>query len=255
MFMLYFSSTILGVVVNPILFIAVFLIIYSVYSFNRLTDQAEDCVNIPGRSALVKDNENTLLVISTFAYIIALCLCWYVNVLAMISLLIPFILGVIYSKRILWFPRLKNILVVKNVVVALSWTVCMAFLPALYLKDLTILWFIVPFLFTKMFINTVLFDVKDIRGDVLNGINTIPAAIGVPHTKRLLLVIQSLLTILTMVFLSIFNGYYLILIISMAYGYICILYLCTENGFGRYLLNIFVDGEWIIMCILLWCIV
>ena len=254
-FMLYFSFTILELTPNPFLLSAMFFVIYSVYSLNRVTDQEEDAVNMPERSALVQGNEKILLILASVAYIVALFLGWLASPFAALILLVPIVLGIAYSKdifSIFGIPRLKDILFVKSFVVALSWAACGALLPALYLESLTKLWFLFPFVFIKMFINTVLFDVRDVNGDTLNGVNTVPVVIGVSWTKRLLLTLQSLLTVWTALFLDLFNDYSLILIASMIYGYLYILYFCTESTRNKTLIDILVDGEWIIMGLGLW---
>ena len=58
----------------------------------------------------------------------------------------------------------------KRLIVTFSLAVCAAFLPALYRSDSAKLYFIFPFFFSKVFINTVLFDVRDAKGDALNGV-------------------------------------------------------------------------------------
>ncbi|RZN38524.1 MAG: prenyltransferase [Methanosarcinales archaeon] len=253
--MLYFSFNILEVTLSPILLCAMFFVIYSVYSLNRVTDQEEDAVNMPERSALVQGNEKILLILAVVAYIVALFLGWLASPFAALILLVPIVLGIAYSKdvfSIFGIPRLKDILFVKSFVVALSWAACGALLPALYLESLTKLWFVFPFFFIKMFINTVLFDVRDVKGDTLNDVNTVPVVIGVSWTKRLLLTIQTLLTVWTALFLNLFNNYYPVLIASMIYGYLYIIYFCTENNRNKTLLDLLVDGEWIITGIGLW---
>ena len=253
--MLYLSFTILEVTLKPILLCAMFFVIYSVYSLNRVTDQEEDAVNMPERSALVQGNEKLLLILAVVSYIVALFLGWLESPFAALILLVPIVLGIAYSKdvfSIFGIPRLKDILFVKSFVVALSWTACLTFLPALYLENLTKLWFVLPFLFIKVFINTLLFDVRDVTGDAMNGVNTVPVAIGVSGTRWLLLTIQSLLALWTILFLNLFTDYYPVLIASMIYGYLYILYFCTENNRNKILLDILVDGEWIIMGIGVW---
>lgn len=254
--MLYFSFLMLGVTLKPILLCAVFFVTYSVYSLNRLTDQEEDAVNMPERSAFVHGNERFLLILAAVSYIAALFLGWLESPFAALILLFPVIAGIIYSKNVLsmiGIPRLKDIFLVKSLIVASSWTVCAALLPALYLQGNFInLWFIFPFFFIKMFINTVLFDVRDVAGDALNSVKTIPVVIGISGTRWLLLIIQSLLVIWVISFLDLFSNYYIILIISMIYGYSYILYFCNENTHKKILLNVLVNGEWTIMSIGVW---
>jgi len=254
--MLYLSFRLFGVALKPILLCAMFLVVYSVYSLNRLTDQEEDAVNAPERSVFVEGNERFLLAAAAVSYIAALVLGWLESPFAALILLFPIISGIAYSKNIfsaVGIPRLKDIFLVKSLIVASSWAVCAAFLPVLYLSGNFIkLGFIFPFFFIKMFINTVLFDVRDVEGDALNGVRTIPVVIGIKRTRRFLLILQSSLLVLTVLFSDLFSKYYVILIISMIYGYLCIMYFCGENNHNKVLRDVLVDGEWIIMSGWVW---
>jgi len=254
--MLYLSSLLFEVALKPILFYAMFLVVYSVYSLNRLTDQEEDAVNAPERSIFVEGNERFLLAIAAVSYIVALVLGWIESPFAALILLFPIISGIAYSKNIfsaVGIPRLKDIFLVKSLIVASSWAVCAAFLPVLYLSGNFIkLGFIFPFFFIKMFINTVLFDVRDVKGDAINGVNTIPVVIGIKKTRRFLLILQSSLLVWLVLFSDLFSRYYVILIISMIYGYLYIIYFCGETDHNGVLQDVLVDGEWIIMSVWVW---
>ena len=254
--MLYISFLLLGVALKPILLCAMFLVVYSVYSLNRLTDQEEDAVNAPERSIFVEGNERFLLAIAVVSYLVALVLGWLESPFAASILLFPIISGIAYSKNIFsafGIPRLKDIFLVKSLSVASSWAFCAAFLPALYLSGNFIkLGFIFPFFFIKMFINTVLFDVRDVKGDALNGVKTIPVVIGIKKTRQFLFILQSLLLVLIVLFSNLFSKYYVILIISMIYGYLYITYFCDENNHNEVLRDVLVDGEWIIMSVWVW---
>lgn len=151
--MLYISFLLFEVALKPILLCAMFLVVYSVYSLNRLTDQEEDAVNAPERSVFVKGNERFLLAVAIASYILALALGWIENPFAALILIFPLITGIAYSKNIfsvVGIPRLKDIFLVKSLAVASSWAVCAAFLPVLYLSgDFIKLGFIFPFFFIK----------------------------------------------------------------------------------------------------------
>ena len=254
--MLYISFLLFEVALKPILLCAMFLVVYSVYSLNRLTDQEEDAVNAPERSVFVKGNERFLLAVAIASYILALALGWIENPFAALILIFPLITGIAYSKNIfsvVGIPRLKDIFLVKSLAVASSWAVCAAFLPVLYLSgDFIKLGFIFPFFFIKMFINTVLFDVRDVKGDTLNGVKTIPVVIGIKRTRQVLLILQSLLVVWLVLFSEIFSKYCVILTVSMIYGYLYILYFCTTSDHGKMSWDVLVDGEWIIMSVGVW---
>jgi 4-hydroxybenzoate polyprenyltransferase len=227
-----------------------FLVVYSVYSINKLTDQEEDAVNTPERSIFVEGNERFLLTIAIASYVAALLLGLIESPFAAGILLVPLLTGIAYSTNplsIIGIPRLKDIFLVKSFIVAFSWAVCAAFLPALQLCNSAKLYFIFPFFFIKVFINTVLFDVRDVEGDTLNSVKTIPVVIGIKRTRQALLIIQSLLLVWLVLFSDLFSKYYVILIASMVYGYIYILYFCNTNHHRDMSWDILLEGEWVLM--------
>ncbi len=248
--MLYFSFIVLGVALKPILLCTMFLVVYSVYSINKLTDQEEDAINMPARSTFVHGNERFLLILAIASYIVALLLGLVESPLAAGILLVPLLSGITYSTNpfsIIGIPRLKDIFLVKSFIVAFSWAVCAAFLPALQLYDPAKLCFTFPFFFIKVFINTVLFDVRDVEGDTLNSVKTIPVVIGIKRTRQSLLIIQSLLVVWLVLFSDLFNEYYVILIASMVYGYLYILHFCNTSHHRDMSWDILLEGEWILM--------
>ena len=253
--MLYFSFIVLDVALKPILLCAMFFVIYSVYSLNKVTDREEDAINMPARYTFVRGNERFLLTLAIASYSVALLLGLIESLLAAGILLVPFLSGIVYSTNslsIIGIPRLKDIFLVKSLIVAFSLAVCAAFLPALQLHSSAKLCFIFPFFFSKVFINTVLFDVRDVEGDTLNGVKTIPVVIGIKRTRQMLLLIHSLLVVWFVLFSDLFSRYYVILIASMVYGYLYIFCFCNTNNHRDVSWDILLDGEWIILCICAW---
>jgi len=227
---------------------------YGTYSLNRLTDKEEDAVNSPMRSRYIQSNEKLLTILAVISYITALLLGWFENIFASCILLIPLLTGIIYSTSIFsvfGIPRLKDVFVVKSLLVALSWTVVVAFLPAIcFSENLIVVLSILFFFFIKSFVNTVLFDVRDMEGDAQNNVKTIPVVVGIFKTKRLLLIIQSVLVIWLLLVFDLFSTYNIILVVSIIYGYFYIVYFCNPKNHKGFLLDILVDGEWIIMGLL-----
>ncbi len=157
-----------------------------------------------------------------------------------------------YSIKISNF-RLKDITGIKNIVVALPWAVIGTFLPlAISFRDFSVILLIFYFFFTKLFINTILFDVRDIEGDRISDVRTIPVVFGRQKTKNLLLILNSTL-ILWLAFsyrLGLFHQYLFVLIFAIAYGYWYILHFCKEGIKIGKSLDLLVDGEFIPIAIL-----
>lgn len=108
------------------------------------------------------------------------------------------------------------------------------------------------FFYLKLFINTVLFDVRDIEGDRASGVRTIPAFLGRNKTRLLLLMLNS--TFIPWLVFSYFQGFFhkylFVLVFAILYGYCYILYFCSEGIKIGKSLDLLVDGEWIPIVIL-----
>jgi len=253
-FLTYCSFEFLNVQPNSILLIAVFLSTFSVYSLNRLTDLEEDSVNIPERGAYVKGKEKILLFLCILSYAVALLIGVIVNPVIILVFLFPLIIGVLYSIEVSpKLPRLKNIPGMKNFIVTLSWVVGAVFVPLTCNYQgfgPTVMIFI--FIFIKIFVNAVSFDIRDIEGDKKSGVKTIPVLLGRSRTKLLLLGIQSMLIpwFLIAILEGFFLHYWLIFAFSIFYGFWYISYFSENRKLEAFSRDLFVDGEWILIAAL-----
>jgi len=101
-------------------------------------------------------------------------------------------------------------------------------------------------------INTILFDIRDVEGDIGAGVRTIPSIIGVKNTRNLLFAMNTLLV--TWVLFAFYNSMFLIYIpifvFCILYGYFYILYFAREAEIPKAHYGIFIDGEWIFLLML-----
>ena len=236
------------------LLFAMFFTMLGIYSLNKLTDKDEDSINLPERANYVIGNEKPLIFILVISYLIAILLGFSVNIWAVIIILFPLFAGIIYSVEISpKIPRLKNITGMKNIIVVLSWTVGSTFLPAICVYKCVIITALVfSFIFIKIFVNAVVFDIRDIEGDQKNNIKTIPVVIGRQKTKKMLFIIHSTLIpwLAVSLYLGFFTQYIPVLIFCIIYGYWYIHYFCNVEKVPKYATDLFVDGEWIVVAIL-----
>ncbi|PAV05192.1 hypothetical protein ASJ80_12975 [Methanobacterium bryantii] len=252
--LIYFSFLLLDIVPNINLLLAMFFVILSIYNLNKLTDKYEDSINSPERKNYVLGNEKFILIITVLSYTTTLLLGFFVNILAVIILLFPLFAGILYSVNIpLNIPRLKNITYAKNVTAALSWTIEIIALPLTCLYKSTIITILLSFfIFIKLVVNAVIFDVRDIEGDRENNIKTIPVVIGRTKTKKLLLAIHS--SLIPWLALSIYWGFFTrylpVLVFCIIYGYWYIHYFCNTEKVPKYATDLLVDGEWIFVAAL-----
>jgi len=235
--------------------ILTFLITFGIYGLNKLTDMKEDAINRPERANLIKKIEPFLIFFVAISFLLSLILGFQENIMTLLILIFPLFMGIVYSVKLSRnIPRLKDITGVKNFTIALSWAAVAAFLPVIYLKEKNILLIILifGFFFLKSYINSVLFDVRDIEGDRMNGIRTLPVFLGKNNTKNLLLFLNTIL-IFWLIFSyshGFFNKYLFVFIFAILYGYWYILHFCRKGIKIGKSLDLLVDGEFIIIAIL-----
>ncbi len=245
----YYSFFLFGTAINWTLLLTTFLVIFAVYCMNKLTDKEEDSVNSPERVSFIQGKEKILSLAVAISYITAIILGIIESVFAMLIILFPLFAGIMYSIRISSkIPRLKDIIGVKNVITALSWAVIITFLPLINLSEISLIFIIsiFYFFFVKSFVNTVIFDVKDIEGDRKNGIITIPVKIGKLKTKKLLSVftlsIIPLISVLLIYGLSI--GVFITMVFGVINSYWYIHYVCNSPKINGRTMQLIVHGEW-----------
>jgi len=160
------------------------LIIYTVYTLDRALGAEEDTVN---RKELKGSNKKVGLAVSLLAFIIGTYILAKEGILTLAF--IPFITGYLYSKGIKigkFALKLKGGLGIKNVVVGLTWGIFIAGLAGSGCGNLVPIVLVFIFFGVKLFINSAIYDFKDIKGDTLAGIKTLPVSLGTRKTRNLL---------------------------------------------------------------------
>lgn len=177
--------------------VAVFLVFYAIYALDRVAaEPSTDALNHPERERFARRHARKLLGLCAVAYGVALVLASWGGLGRLLVLLLPLVAVLLYSfpfvprplARWLGFSRLKEILVIKNMVMAgtFATTLTLAPLPAQGApvpRTLVALW---VFLFVRFLINGIVFDMRDEHGDRLQGIRTLPVVLGGRRTRLLL---------------------------------------------------------------------
>ena len=240
-----FSSLLYGVEVKPIILLIAFLATFSVYNMNRATDRAEDSINRPrvaSRSLLF------FLVPSMIASASCLLLSASVGTQALSVIVTSLIASIFYSVKLSpSIPRLKEIVGLKSVLVAFSWGFTGALLPASsQAVDVAKMVMAFTYIFIQILVNTILCDIRDMDGDRASGVKTIPIALGLSATKKLLFIVNTLMFpwILYCLTQGLFLKYVPALFFGVGYGYL-IIYVFSRKGCNRLLVELAVDGEWI----------
>lgn len=251
-FKVFFSGILYNVFAYDMVIIT-FLATFSTYGLNKLTDFKEDLINAPERAKAIKKIELTFKISVALSFFLSLVLGFFKSILTLPILLFPLLLGILYSVRLSSkIPRLKDITGVKNLTIALSWAVGSTLLPLIYLtnKNNVLIILIFYFFFLKSYINSIIFDIRDIEGDKKCGVRTIPVSLGREKTKILLLILNSTLLLWLLVFRGYFMKYFYVLFFSIAYGYWYIMYFCGDRPKPGKSRDLLVDGEFILIAIL-----
>jgi 4-hydroxybenzoate polyprenyltransferase len=166
---------------EPVPLFIVFAVTLFVYSFNRLTDLAEDEQNVPGRASFIEQYGTILFAIGGVLYLIATGLAIVGGIPGSPAMIVPLVVAVLYS-----VVGVKRLLLVKNLLVGLSWGMIPLGVGVYYetVRTADIL-FIFVFITAALTIAAVVFDIKDIEGDQLEGIRTVPIVVGVERTRQM----------------------------------------------------------------------
>lgn len=252
--MVYISCILQGLPFDPVAAALMMLVTFSIYNLNRKTDEDEDAINHAERHAFTKKYGPILSHSAAGAYIIALCLSILQGPGSLLITAIPLIAGVVYSVPLFparfGFRRLKEVPVMKSVLVAFSWAVPPALLPVCHaaLPADTATGIVCIFYFIMVFANTVVFDMRDVEGDIAAGVKTIPVILGTRRALFLLtginLVIGTTLVISSM---SLSNPYMTLMLatgVVYAQGYVLRF---PQHKTEMILFELLADGQFIVL--------
>ena len=239
----------------PPLLLAAFLVTFAVYGLNKFTDKDEDSINRP---EILPKAPGYYLVFSIVSMLIGLLIGLLEGIFAFFILFAPIMIGVIYSVRISKsIPRLKEIVGVKSLVVAVSWALTGCLLPDSFCTvKLQVIVIVFVYVFIRVFVGATLCDVLDKNGDLASGVETIPIRLGRNKTKKLLIILNSIGMLLPIycVATGMLIRFVPALLFGVLYGYLAIWFLFKENC-KRFTAGLMLDSEWlpivIIICLLI----
>ncbi len=242
-FRLYIAFLLAGKVPDLVLCFAFSFVVYSVYTLDRALKSKEDEVNRPEEKNA--DTKAILFIVSVF--LVTALLSLVVKKISPFVALIPFAIGFLYTKGLKIggiYIKFKQGLGIKNFVVALTWAFTIVFFLSNFIDYYFQGFLIFIFFFFKSFINTVLFDCKDIEGDSIAGLTTIPVCFGEKRTRIILQLLNSLfhLALVAFVLSGLVQFDTIILLYSWVGGLIYItLYANRKKTIFR---SLIVHGEW-----------
>ena len=184
------SAMLLGESVAPLLLVMAYLFSYGAYMMNRSAELGQDSVSHPERTALMSRRRRYLPAISGGCFALGYAFALTVNLVLFVALLVPLALSLLYSvgsRRfvgVLGVSKLKDKLLVKNLVVSLGWSLIPVLVGFYYLRFAFVLGFLSVLIFLRAMGSTMFFDIRDVEGDRAQGIRTVPVAYGAEATYR-----------------------------------------------------------------------
>jgi 4-hydroxybenzoate polyprenyltransferase len=196
MAMIYASSSLLGHETSPLIYSAGFMIFFSCYLLNRILEKKQDSVQHKSRSSFISRYFDYLVIVSVVSYVTGVGMIYLVDASLVPISLIPIAFVIFYTVSIQIggrrLRRIKDITVMKNLGAALAWTSFVVLLVGLSSGgDLTFTMLVAGIFFTsRIFINTVVFDIRDHDGDRFNKVHTIPVKYGPKFATVLVLALN-----------------------------------------------------------------
>jgi len=184
-----------------------YLITLIVYSYDRVRGLDEDRVTNAQRSEhLSRKRKYYPYLLSLYLVALAVIVLLYATaeliVLAM-SAMVLVTIGIFYTTSLKSVT--KHIPAFKTILIASEWATTIVLLYGIFYHSFTSIFTLMfgVFIFFKLFISSVFFDIKDTESDRQQGLKTIPVLIGYKNTLNLLklLLIISLLPIVIGVFI------------------------------------------------------
>jgi 4-hydroxybenzoate polyprenyltransferase len=190
-FRLHIAFLLAGIATRFSPYFAFALIMYATYTLDRALDCKEDAIN---KSELCGANRTVGLVACAIAFCAGTILLFMDGVY--LAPFLPFVIGYFYSRgfRIGSFTlKLKGSLGVKNIIVGITWAGTIAFIVGQWCSSIQTISIIFLFYSIKIFVTSCVNDFKDVKGDIIAGVRTLPAYLGENYTKKVLILILAMM--------------------------------------------------------------
>jgi len=209
-----------------LLLIMAYLFSYGAYMLNRGTEVTQDGVSNPQRTDFLQTRSRYLTAISGASFGVGYLIAATVNFVFLVALIVPLLLALVYtvgSKKLVTLigaKRLKEKLLVKNIVISFGWSLIPLLVGLFYQNIPIILLAFAPFIFLRLMSNTVFFDLRDVNADRDFGVRTIPVTYGTRKTYRLMMLfdVLSVAYVVALIAIHFFPTYSLIMISLPAYS-------------------------------------
>ena len=214
-FRLHIAFLLAGIAARVPQYCAFALIMYATYTLDRALDCKEDAIN---KSELCGANR-TIGLVACFAAFCAGTIILFLDGIYLAPFL-PFVIGYFYARglRIGSFTlKLKGSLGMKNIIVGITWAGTIALIVAQWCSSVQTVGIIFLFYSMKIFVTSCVNDFKDIKGDSVAGVRTLPAYLGENLCKKvLILILTGLYSIMAYaIFFNVVRDEWVILLFSL----------------------------------------
>ena len=203
--MCYLSLVFQKIRPSALILLVAFLYVFTMHVFNRYTERLNDELFDPSRTRFFKVYGKPLIITATMASFISMFLSYELGIIPFALLLFSYMMGILYSIRIvpdklqpfIKYKKLRDVPGSKDIFIALAWAWVIVLIPALK-EEIHFTYqsmVIMGFVFLTVFIRSVIFDVISIEDDRIVGRETIPTIIGLKKTETMLLIISIIIGI------------------------------------------------------------
>lgn len=229
-----------------------YLFTFGAYTINRVIEADQDRVSHPERTVYLDRRRKVLPAVAAGCFVLGYILAYERNLYFLAALVLPLVLAVLYSvgsekmKKITGTRRLKEGLLVKNLVISFGWSLIPFLVGLYYLAAPLSLFALAPFIFMRLMENTIFFDERDVEGDVRFGTKTIPSTFGDRTAGRVMLGFDllSAVYVAAAVAFSALPSFALLLVVFPVYS---IAYRRAENSSNANLVrDLVADGEYVL---------
>ncbi|WMW23108.1 UbiA family prenyltransferase [Methanolobus mangrovi] len=177
-----------------ILFVS-YLLFYAIYLYDYSAGASSDELTNEGRARYLQCKSRSKCIVFIVSVILFLALLIFANTITTLIGLSILVLGLLYGSH---FKKLtKKIPAFKNIFVSMVWSFLALFLFVYYSLPITYgALMLALFIFIRMVNIQILFDVRDVEGDIAAGLLTIPALFG----ERKYLLILRLINFVSILF-------------------------------------------------------
>jgi len=235
-----------------VLIIIGYLLTFISYRYNYYKELTRDLLTNPGRTRYIIKSLNFSQILSIiYFFILLIILIFFTDAIIILFSLFFLIIGILYTN--LFKAVTKKILAFKNLYIGISWALIIYLVAFYYSIFNWAIFFIFLFVFFRLFLNTVFFDIKDIKTDIKDNIKTIPVVFGKEKSLKFLHILNllSFVPIVIGVYLGFLAKIALILLVFYLYSCYYLEKAKNKKSDIQKLSYIITDGEYFLWPIIL----